>query len=157
GHHARFGEALREPRDCGTTPEDAGCQEERNGQYAMAREEWLGLFSSLQATMSEISKRNMLASTAASRYFTAQQLMQALDLFRSETTQLEVVRAVAPHLIDPQRALEYGSRMRSSISRERLVKLLSERPLPPPPSPAPPMISPTLAPMSPPRPQAPTK
>jgi hypothetical protein len=114
------------------------------GPRAIAGDDWDALVSTLRATSSEISKRNMLVAAARAHYFTAQQLVQALDLFRSEVTLLQVARAMVPRVLDPNHALGYGARMRSRINRERLVKLLTDaaakpaRPAPPPATKAPP-------------------
>jgi hypothetical protein len=127
-------------RDCGTGPEDAGCQESRGGLRAMDGESFAGLMQSLRSTRSEVSKRRMIVAASRSQGLTARQLVQMLELFRSEVTQLQVVRAVAPRIIDPQRALGYASRMRSSVSRERMTRLLSAQvqASPSEPQPAPP-------------------
>jgi hypothetical protein len=141
-------------RDCGTTADDAGCEEERGGHVALARDEWQGLLATLKATWSDVSKRRMLESSARTNYFTAAQLVTALALFRSEPEEVAVVRALAPHVIDPRRAIAFGAHMRSPTERERLVKLLSDAAVaveklrdppppatpvapPPPPKPAP--------------------
>lgn len=122
-------------------------------QQAIADADWDALVSTLRATSSEISKRNMLAAAARSNYFTAQQLMQALDLFRSEVTLLQVARAMVPRVLDPNHALGYGARMRSSVNRERLVKLLTDaaaKPARPAPPARPATPPPTKAPLKPP-------
>lgn len=113
----------------------------RDDHRALGDEKWAALMSTLRATSSEISKRDMLTSSARSNYFTARQLVQALDLFRSEVTLLQVARAMVPHVIDPSNALGYGARMRSNINRERLVKLLTDaepKPATKPPTKTPP-------------------
>lgn len=137
------------PRDCGTGA-DPGCQESRDGIFALDGVAFEGLLATLASTSSEISKRNMIISATRSSGLTAAQLIRLLGLFRSEVTKLQVVRGVVARVIDPQRALGYGAQMRSNINRERLVRLLSEQPASSP-------ASVTPAPAPPPRPAPPSR
>jgi hypothetical protein len=120
-------------RDCGTGADDAGCQESRDGYQAMDRDTWAGLYASAQATASDFSRRDLIVSATAASYLTAKQLIQLLDLFRSELLKLELVKAVVGHVIDPRRALAYGPQLRSSFNREQFVRLVSGTAPPPPP------------------------
>jgi hypothetical protein len=123
----------RPPRDCGTG-DDPGCQERRDGAFAMTQDVWAGFFANLKATRNELTRRDLVLMMAQSSYLTARQLVQVLELFRNELVQLEVVRGVVAHVIDPQRALEYGARIRNSINRQEYVQILmSARPAGPPP------------------------
>jgi len=104
-----------------------------------------GLLATVRATASDLSRRNLVIAALAGRTVTGDQLVALVETFRSELNLLDVVRAVAPRVVEPQRALGFAARMRSSINRERYVKLLSTGrpavvapPPPPPPSTSPP-------------------
>lgn len=125
-----------QPRDCGTGLADRGCQETRNGLRGMEAGELQGLMTSLRATRSEVSKHRMIVDATRGQGITAKQLTQMLALFRSEVTQLRIVRDVVSRVIDPRRALGYAAQMRSSVSRERLTRMLTSQSPPEPVAPA---------------------
>lgn len=114
----------RPVRDCGTG-DDPGCQEQRDGFQAMGADVWTGFYANLRATASDLRKRDLVVTMAGSSYLTARQFVQVLTLFRSELLQIEVTQAVVSHVIDPQRALEFGARMRSGISRQQYIETLT--------------------------------
>jgi len=120
--------ALPAPVDCGTGADDPGCRESRDGRFPMPGDAFQGLMGALQGTDSELSKRDMIKSASATNDFTARQFTTMLAIFRSEVTEMEVVKALASHVVDPQRALGYASQLRSSLDREMYVKLLTAPP-----------------------------
>ena len=108
------------------------------------------LAATLRTTGSEIDKREVLLATVRRTRIDAAQLMQLLDLFRSEVTKLQVVRGAVARVVDPRDVLAYGPRLRSSASRVELARIIAAVPDEEPPSRQPP-------PPSQPHPQAPSQ
>jgi hypothetical protein len=113
------------PRDCGTGPSDAGCQETRDGHYAMERDLWSGYYTTLKATAGDLNRAGIVETMLKENMVTAQQFMALLDLFHSDLVKLDIARDHETHVIDPQRALGYGAKFRGSLSRADYVKIMS--------------------------------
>ncbi len=114
-------------RDCGLGIDDPGCNATRGGAQAMLRAEWEGFFSSLRAQLSESNRVAMIRDTLSTRWITARQLGQMLDLFVGENNRLDAARFALPHVIDPSNALGYSAKFLSSSRQREFNQLVSSQ------------------------------
>ena len=128
GHNRRPPTSQPTPiaRDCGI-PNDAGCQMQRQGQWAMDRDVFGGFFESLKNTNSDLSRADMCKAVFRSNWVTAKQVGLVLELFNSDLTRLDVAKYAAPHTVNPQQALGLASKFGSSLLQTDFTKLMSEQ------------------------------
>lgn len=112
-------------RDCGTGPDDAGCGVQRNGRWAMDAETFGGLMTTLKATSSEFTKKEMTENIVKGQALTAKQLGFVLDQFNSEFTKLEVAKLAVPVVVNPPAAIGLSVKFNSSFNRGEFVKLVT--------------------------------
>jgi len=113
-------------RDCGTG-RDPGCTMTRDGKYAMDADIWNGFYQSLKSQKSELTREEMAEKMLKKNYLTAAQLSLVLDLFNSELTKMDVAKFAVPHVVNPQHALGFSSKWKSSISADEYTELISEQ------------------------------
>jgi len=111
------------PRDCGTGPDDPGCQDPR----AMNKPVWQGFLAMIRAEFSVFQRQRLIESRLSNEYVTARQFGQMLEEIMSDHLKLEVTRNTASHVIDPQNALGLSSKFGSPFSRDDFVKLMGEQ------------------------------
>ncbi|MBE2248218.1 MAG: DUF4476 domain-containing protein [Myxococcus sp.] len=111
------------PRDCGTGPDDPGCQDPR----AMNKPVWQGFLAMIRAEFSVFQRQRLIESRLSNEYVTARQFGQVLEEIMSDHLKLEVTRNTASHVIDPQNALGLSSKFGSPFSRDDFVKLMGEQ------------------------------
>ncbi|MEW6435469.1 MAG: DUF4476 domain-containing protein [Myxococcota bacterium] len=132
-------------RDCGTG-NDVGCTMTRDGQYPMDAGTWNGFLTSLRTNASEFQRQRICEATFQRSYVTAFQLGMVLDLFSSDNTRLIVARFAAPRVVNPQHALGFSSKWRSSAQATQYSQLMTAQlpgqPAQPPPVQPPPTMPP---------------
>jgi hypothetical protein len=116
------------PRDCGTGADDPGCQERRDGRAPQDASAWKGMQANLRAERNELSRRDLAVELVGDGLLTAQQFTALLDTIGNELTRLELARSLVPHVVDPQRAIGYGSRFNNSINRREFIEALRSPP-----------------------------
>lgn len=116
-------------RDCGTG-QDPGCLMQRDGQPAMDTATWQGYLASLRSNASEVMRLDICRTMFRSNYATALQFGAVLDLFNSEVFKMDAARAAAPRLTDPQRAIGFASKFRSSVFARDYTNLMGNQPNP---------------------------
>ncbi len=118
-------------RDCGTGPDDPGCHRLRDGRLPMDGAVFGGLMSSIASNASELMRRDMAVAVFRNHYLTARQLGQVLGRFLSDPIKLDLSRAAAPHVTDPENALGLSSKFMSALAQRDFVALFSGAPPPP--------------------------
>ncbi len=124
-------------RDCGTGPDDPGCNRARDGRWPMDRRTHEGLMASMAGNAGEHARRDMAMAVFRANYLTARQLGDVLGRFMSDNVKLELSRAAAPHVVDPENALALASKFRSTLLQRDFTALFSGAPPPPPTGPPP--------------------
>lgn len=104
------------PRDCGTGPDDAGCNEAKDGRYAMDKDEFTGVMTALKATNNELVRADMAKKLLDGSRVTARQFGQLMALFNNELTRMDFVRERANRMVDPKRALGFASTFNNSLT-----------------------------------------
>lgn len=113
-------------RDCGTGPADPGCLMRKNGQLPMDGVTFHGILKSLRAQRNTITREEMATKMLARNFLTAAQLGLILDAFADHgITQLDVAKAVAPNVVNPQHALAHSTKFQNSISAEEYAEAMS--------------------------------
>ncbi len=115
-------------RDCGTGPQDPGCQMVRDGQYPMDRDVFGGVMQAIRGNSSEMMRAQAVQAMLARNYLTALQLMRVLDSFESEMIRVKMAEIAAPHVVNPQHALGYAAKFRSNIMAQGYTQLMSQQP-----------------------------
>jgi hypothetical protein len=110
--------------DCGTGA-DPGCGMRRNGIAPMDATTYAGFLSSLRATSNELVRADLIGPVLRTQGLTALQLSAVLDLFSSELTRLDVARACAPRVVNPQHALGFSAKFRNNLLGQDYVQLMS--------------------------------
>jgi len=114
-------------RDCGTGPQDPGCQMQRNGRWALDAMAWTGIYNSLRATQNELTRQSMLESAVGNQGVTAAQLGLLLDLFQNEITRLDVAKFLASRTVNPQHAFGHSTKFRNSILANEFVTVMGQQ------------------------------
>ncbi|GEM_PF-2815527 len=133
-HRRRGGNDERRPppppvvvvRDCGTG-EDAGCQMQRNGDWAMDRDVFAGVFASLKGQRSDLTRLDMCKSMFARNAMTAKQLGMVLELFNSDLLRLDAAKVAAPRVVNPQHALGLSEKFRSGLLQRDFTDLMAQQ------------------------------
>jgi hypothetical protein len=112
------------PRDCGTGS-DPGCDLVRFGRYPMNGAAFGGLMTALRATRSDLTRESIATKGIGNNLITAAQLGVVMDAFSSDLSRLDVVKAVASNVVDPEHALQHSTKFRSSLSSEDYVGLMT--------------------------------
>ncbi|MBE2249146.1 MAG: DUF4476 domain-containing protein [Myxococcus sp.] len=113
-------------RDCGTGPNDPGCTMRKNGQLPMDGATFGGVLKTLRAQKNSITREEMATKMLARNFLTAAQLGLVMDAFSDHSiTQLDVAKAVAPNVVNPQHALSHSTKFQNSISAEEYVEVMS--------------------------------
>lgn len=115
-------------RDCGTGPNDPGCMMIRDGQFAMEAATYQGFLQSLRANRSEMMRGSMANSMLENNYVTAAQFEPMLDLFNSEMMKLDFAQRAAPKLVNPQHAIGFSVKFRSSMMQSGYTQLMAQQP-----------------------------
>jgi hypothetical protein len=116
-------------RDCGTGPNDPGCMMMRDGQFAMEAATYLGFMQSLRANRSEMMRGSMASSMLENNFMTAAQFEPILDLFNSEVMKLDFAQRAAPKLVNPQHAIGFSTKFRSSMMQSGYTQLMAQQPV----------------------------
>jgi hypothetical protein len=114
-------------RDCGVVANDPGCNMMRDGKYPMDAETWRGFYQSLKSQSSELSREEMAGKMLKRNYLTAAQYGLVLDLFTHELTRMEVAKNAAPRVVNPQHALGFSSKWKSSLTAEEYTEMIAEQ------------------------------
>lgn len=113
-------------RDCGTGPSDPGCTMHKNGQLPMDAVTFDGVLKTLRAQRNTITREEMATKMLARNFLTAAQLGLIIDAFADHgITQLDVAKAAAPNVVNPQHALSHSTKFTNSISAEEYVEVMS--------------------------------
>ena len=113
-------------RDCGTGPNDPGCTMHKNGQLPMDAATFNGVLKTLRAQRNTITREEMATKMLARNFLTAAQLGLIIDAFADHgITQLDVAKAAAPNVVNPQHALSHSTKFTNSISAEEYVEVMS--------------------------------
>ncbi len=115
-------------RDCGTGPNDPGCMMIRDGQFAMEAATYQGFLQSLRANRSEMMRGSMANSMLENNSVTAAQFEPMLDLFNSEMMKLDFAQRAAPKLVNPQHAIGFSAKFRSSMMQSSYTQLMAQQP-----------------------------
>lgn len=114
-------------RDCGTGPNDPGCNLMRNGFVPMDAMAFQGMLTSLRGVMNEITREEMFDRFIARNGLTALQLSQVLDLYRNEITRLDIAKKAASHVVNPQHALGLSTKFNNSFSAQEFVEVYADQ------------------------------
>jgi hypothetical protein len=101
-------------RDCGTG-DDPGCSTSRNGRWAMDGLTYQNVLMSLRSYQNELTRQEVCMTVFQNNALTALQLAAIMDLFGNELTRLEVAKAAAPRVVNPQHALGLAAKFRNSL------------------------------------------
>ena len=113
-------------RDCGTGPNDPGCTMHKNGQLPMDGVTFNGVLKTLRAQRNTITREEMATKMLARNLLTAAQLGLIIDAFADHgITQLDVAKAAAPNVVNPQHALSHSTKFTNSISAEEYVEVMA--------------------------------
>jgi len=112
-------------RDCGLGLDDPGCNVTRGGAQAMLKGEYDGFYASLRAQLSESGRAGMVRDTLNTRWITARQLGNILDLFIGENNRLDAARFALPHVTDPSNAFGFGTKFLSQARQREYNQLVS--------------------------------
>jgi hypothetical protein len=111
-------------RDCGTG-DDPGCLMSRQGQAAMDAATFNGLLVSMRATRHELSRADIAKSVLRTSALTALQLSAVLDLFANELVRLDVAKACAPKVVNPQHALGLSAKFHNTFNAQEYVRVMT--------------------------------
>jgi hypothetical protein len=114
-----------EARDCGTGPDDPGCSLAREGRYPVEGSTFTAFLDSARAQRSQIARRESAVAFLSRQLLTARQYGLVLDLFTNEIDRLATARQLAKCVVDPQRAIGFAEKFRSSINQRDYTKLIS--------------------------------
>ncbi|MBM4776684.1 MAG: hypothetical protein GQE15_03185 [Archangiaceae bacterium] len=114
-------------RDCGTGPNDPGCLMVRDGRFAMDAATYQGFLSAMRANRSEMMRGSMASSMLEQNSLTAAQLEPMLDLFNSEMMKLDFAMRAAPKLVNPQHAIGFSSKFRSSMNQTAYTQTMAQQ------------------------------
>jgi len=103
-------------RDCGTGADDPGCNTQKEGAFAMDKDEFGGLMTALKAQRNEITRKEMALGSMENSFVTARQFGQIIALFNNELTRMEIVNERAARMVDPKRALGFSATFRNGIT-----------------------------------------
>lgn len=111
-------------RDCGTGA-DPGCSMTRNGIQPMDGTTYQGLLASMRTTINDFGRRDMAIDVVHTSGVTALQLAGLMDQFSSDFARLDVAKACAPRLVNPQHALGFASKFTNSLVGQDYVKVIT--------------------------------
>lgn len=111
-------------RDCGTG-NDPGCTMGRNGLVAMDAPTYSGFLVSLKTNPNELVRADIVRSVMRTSALTALQLSAVLDLFNNELIRLDVAKACAPKVVNPQHALGLAAKFRNTFNSQEYVKVMT--------------------------------
>lgn len=114
-------------RDCGTGPNDPGCNMTRNGRWAMDAPTWSSVYGALRSQQNEIYRRDILQQLLANQMLTAAQLGLVLDLFNNEIYRRDMAAFCAPRVVNPMHALGLSNKFNNSIYARDFVTLMSQQ------------------------------
>lgn len=96
------------------------------GPQPMARGAFQGFLGGLQSNPNEILRKDQCLSLLQGNYISAAQLGQMMDLFNNEILKLDVARAAAPKVVDPQNALGHSGKFHNGILARDYTALMSK-------------------------------
>jgi hypothetical protein len=114
-----------EMRDCGTGPDDPGCQVSRGGARAMDGAAFGGMMQGLQANPNEIIRKDMAKRMIGANLLTARQLGMVMDLFMNEILRMEVAKFAIPRVIDREHAYGLSAKFQNTIMAGEFTEALS--------------------------------
>ena len=114
-------------RDCGTGPQDPGCNMRRNGMWAMDAMAWGGFYNSMRSQPNELVRQTMVQDALANQALTAAQLGLLMDLFMNELTRLDVATFAASRVVNPMHAIGLSARFRNSILQQDYVTVMGRQ------------------------------
>jgi hypothetical protein len=128
-HHRHDGDDDDRPappamRDCGTGPDDPGCQVSKGGAMAMDGAAFGGMMQGLQANPNEIVRKDMAKRMIGANMLTARQLGMVMDLFMNEILRMEVAKFAIPHVIDRDHAYGLSAKFQNSIMAGEFTEAL---------------------------------
>lgn len=115
-------------RDCGTGLDDPGCLMLRDGQFAMDAATYQGFAQAMRNNRSDMFRMDVVNSMLAGRYLTAAQFGPLLDLYMSEMYRLDFAERAAPRIVNPQHAIGFASKFRSSMYANKYTKVMARQP-----------------------------
>ncbi len=115
-------------RDCGTFEADPGCLMVRDGQFPMDAATFQGFLQSLRANRSEMMRAQTLQALVQTHFLTAAQLEPLLDLFQGEMMRLDFAARAAPRVVNPQHAIGFAVKFRSSRYQAQYTQVMAQQP-----------------------------
>lgn len=113
-------------RDCGTG-QDPGCLMTRDNQFPMDGATFMGSLASLRSNPNELLRKDVCLTIFRGNYATAMQLGLVMDLFPNEMFKLDVARAAAPRLVNPQHALGFAAKFRNPMFGHDFTTLMVQQ------------------------------
>jgi len=110
-------------RDCGTGKDDPGCNTPRNGVLPMLGERYTPGLKALTSEPNELVRQDLVTSLVGKNTLTTRQFKAFLDLFDNELVKLEVARAYAPKVVDPDRALGHAVTFQNGLLKKEYMAL----------------------------------
>ncbi len=113
------------PRDCGTGPDDPGCDLTRRDRSPLDRGGFEGVMTALRAQSNELVRKDTALTILDKNLITARQFGQIIALFNNELTRMDVVRDRASRMVDPQNALGFAATFHNSFTAKDYVEVVS--------------------------------
>jgi hypothetical protein len=114
-------------RDCGTAPQDPGCNMRRSGMWAMDAMAWAGLYNAIRSQPNELVRQSMVQDALRGQWLTAAQLGLLMDLFNNELTRLDMAKFAATRVVNPMHAIGWSSKFRNSILAQDYVTVMGRQ------------------------------
>ena len=114
-------------RDCGTGPQDPGCNMRRNGMWAMDGNTWPGLYNAIRSQNNDLIRQQMVQDALRAQSITAAQLGLLMDLFDNELLKLDMARFAITRVVNPMHAYGLSSKFRNSLLGQDFVSVVGQQ------------------------------
>ena len=104
---------------------DPGCANTKDGQPPMNRMAYQGLLAAAGGAHGDLELLEVVKRTVAAQPITTTQMAILLDKVASDLIRLDVVKACAPHLVDPRNATGIPAKFRNSLVGADAATVLS--------------------------------
>ncbi len=113
-------------RDCGTTATDPGCNTMKDGALPMAGDAFKAGMAAIGAERNELVRKDLITTLFGKEKLTAQQFIAIIGTFNNELTRMDVVRELAPNMVDAKNAVSFAPKFRNGLVRKDYLEVISQ-------------------------------